>query len=117
MKELTTVGRANAAVMLKRQTLGRRFRKQVSLQTFVLLGMAFLLVFSFAPLFGIQMAFKDYTISSGIKGIFTSEWVGLRYFHEMTNDYMFPTLVRNTIHQLAEARYFVPRSYSSGDHD
>ncbi|WP_375525066.1 hypothetical protein [Paenibacillus terreus] len=26
------------------------------------------------------MAFKDYSISDGIKGIFTSEWVGLSAF-------------------------------------
>lgn len=88
---------ADGGFVPKRDTLGRRFRKQISLQTFVLLGMAFLLVFSFAPLFGVLMAFKDYRISTGIAGIFTSEWVGLRYFRELTNDYMFPTLVRNTI--------------------
>ncbi|MBD2868572.1 ABC transporter permease [Paenibacillus arenilitoris] len=97
MKEAITVNRINSAAVPTQDTLARRFRKQISLQTFVLLGMAFLLVFSFAPLFGILMAFKDYSISTGIKGIFTSEWVGLRYFHEMTGDYMFPTLVRNTI--------------------
>jgi alpha-L-fucosidase 2 len=47
--------------------------------------MVFLLVFSFVPLFGILMAFKDYSISTGILVIFTSKWVGLRYFHKMTN--------------------------------
>ncbi|WP_217591757.1 hypothetical protein [Cohnella sp. GbtcB17] len=99
MKDSNAVWQATvgAGVVPKRETLGRRFRKQISLQTFVLSGMAFLLVFSFAPLFGILMAFKDYRISSGITGIFTSEWGGLRYFHELTNDYVFPTLVRNTI--------------------
>ncbi|MFD2328049.1 ABC transporter permease [Cohnella sp. GCM10020058] len=99
MKDSNAVRQATvgAGVVPKRETLVRRFRKQISLQTFVLLGIAFLLVFSFAPLFGVLMAFKDYRISTGIAGIFTSEWVGLRYFHELTNDYMFPTLVRNTI--------------------
>ncbi|OME85220.1 protein lplB [Paenibacillus sp. FSL A5-0031] len=78
-------------------TFSRRFRKQITFQIFVWLGLAFLLVFSYIPMFGILMAFKDYSISSGIAGIFTSEWVGLRYFEELVNDYNFPSLVRNTL--------------------
>ncbi|WP_420805728.1 ABC transporter permease [Cohnella thermotolerans] len=75
----------------------RQFRKQLPFQIFVLLGIGFLLVFSYTPLFGILMAFKDYRITMGIQGIFTSSWVGLAYFREMVQDYNFPTLVRNTI--------------------
>ncbi|MFS0725362.1 ABC transporter permease [Paenibacillus sp. 1P07SE] len=78
-------------------SLGRQLRKQLTIQIFVWLGMAFLLVFSFTPMFGVIMAFKDYRISTGIAGIFTSEWVGLKYFHELVNDYRFPMLVRNTL--------------------
>ena len=78
-------------------SLGRQLRKQLTIQIFVWLGMAFLLVFSFTPMFGVIMAFKDYKISTGIAGIFTSEWVGLKYFHELVNDYRFPMLVRNTL--------------------
>jgi len=97
MKGSEIVRSVDSVTGIRKDTLISRFRKQASLQAFVLLGMAFLLVFSFAPLFGVIMAFKDYKISTGIAGIFTSEWVGLRYFHEMINDYMFPTLVRNTL--------------------
>lgn len=77
--------------------MGRRFRKQLSFQVFVWLGIAFLLIFSYTPMFGILMAFKDYKINSGIAGIFTSPWVGLRYFEELVIDYYFPSLVRNTL--------------------
>ncbi|MFD0960252.1 ABC transporter permease [Paenibacillus chungangensis] len=75
----------------------KRFRKQLPFQVFVLLGIVFLLIFSYTPMFGILMAFKDYRITSGIGGIFTSPWVGMRYFEELINDYNFPNLVRNTI--------------------
>ncbi|WP_019636727.1 ABC transporter permease [Paenibacillus fonticola] len=78
-------------------SLGRRFKKQIAFQIFVWFGLAFLLVFSYAPMFGILIAFKNYKISSGISGIFTSEWVGLRYFRELVRDYNFPNLVRNTL--------------------
>ncbi|MEX1029799.1 MAG: ABC transporter permease subunit [Paenibacillaceae bacterium] len=77
--------------------LWKRFKKQKVLHVFVGLGMVFLLIFSYTPMFGIIMAFKDYSISTGIKGIFTSEWVGLKYFDEFINDYQFDRIVRNTL--------------------
>jgi len=78
-------------------SFARRFRKQLAFQVFVWLGIAFLIVFSFTPMFGVLMAFKDYRITSGIAGIFTSPWVGLTHFRDLINDYNFPNLVRNTI--------------------
>ncbi|WP_238649540.1 ABC transporter permease [Paenibacillus piscarius] len=77
--------------------LWKRFKKQKILHLFVGLGMIYLLIFAYTPMFGILMAFKDYSISSGIKGIFTSDWVGLRYFDEFVHDYQFGKLVRNTL--------------------
>lgn len=75
----------------------KRFKKQKTLHLFVGLGMIFLLIFAYTPMFGIIMAFKNYSISTGIKGIFTSEWVGLKHFEEFVNDYQFGTIVRNTL--------------------
>ncbi len=80
-----------------RTTVWKRFKKQKTLHFFVWIGLLFLLVFSYTPMFGILMAFKNYSITSGIKGIFTSEWVGFKYFIEFYNDYMFFTIVRNTL--------------------
>ncbi|MBB3113693.1 putative aldouronate transport system permease protein [Paenibacillus phyllosphaerae] len=81
----------------ERTYVWKRFKKQWPLHVFVGLGMVFLLIFSYTPMFGIIMAFKDYSIVTGIKGIFTSDWVGLRYFEEFVNDYRFVELVRNTL--------------------
>lgn len=75
----------------------KMFRKQLPLQIFVLAGIAYLFVFSIIPMFGIVMAFKDYDIVMGVKGIFTSEWVGLKYFKEFVSDYNFSSLVKNTV--------------------
>ncbi|CAM4178364.1 ABC transporter permease subunit [Paenibacillus alkaliterrae] len=75
----------------------KRFKKQWPLHVFVGLGMVFLLIFAYTPMFGIIMAFKDYTIVTGIQGIFTSNWVGLKYFDEFVNDYRFIEIVRNTL--------------------
>lgn len=83
--------------MKKRETWGKEFRKQLPLQIFVLSGIVYLLIFNFIPMFGIIMGFKDYDIVMGVEGIFTSEWVGLKYFREFVNDYNFANLVKNTV--------------------
>ena len=75
----------------------KRFRMQLGIQIFVMLGIVFLLIFSYLPMFGILMAFKKYSINDGIAGIFTSEWAGLKYFKEFVFDTRFPELMRNTI--------------------
>jgi putative aldouronate transport system permease protein len=75
----------------------KQFQKQIALQLFVWLGVVFLLMFSYTPMFGVLMAFKDYRITTGISGIFTSGWVGLDHFRALVNDYNFPNLVRNTL--------------------
>ncbi|MGO4370004.1 sugar ABC transporter permease, partial [Paenibacillus sp. MCAF20] len=73
--------------------LWKRFKRQSLPQTFVLLGILFLIIFSYIPMFGILMAFKDYRITDGVQGIFTSEWVGLKYLNEFVGDYRFNDLV------------------------
>lgn len=75
----------------------REFGKQKLLQTFALLGMAYLMIFSYIPMFGIIMAFKDYTINKGIGGIFSSKFVGFKYFIEFFSDYKFGLLLQNTL--------------------
>lgn len=86
-----------AAPRIDDRPLWKRFKKQRTLHFFVWLGMVFLLIFSYTPMFGILMAFKDYSITSGIRGIFTSDWVGLKYFNEFVHDYQFGKIVRNTL--------------------
>jgi len=74
-----------------------QFKKQIFLQVFVLLGVAFLFVFAYVPMFGLVMAFKDYKITDGIMGIFTSPFVGLKYFTEFFHEYNLVSLIKNTL--------------------
>jgi len=83
--------------LINQSSVWKRFKKQKILHMFVWMGIMFLLVFSYTPMFGILMAFKDYSIVTGIKGIFTSDWVGFQYFKEFYNDYKFYEIVRNTL--------------------
>ena len=57
----------------------------------VLLG---LIVFSYVPMYGIVIAFKDYLPSKGILG---SESVGFKHFEELLSDPFFPRAIRNTL--------------------
>ena len=71
--------------------------KQRYQQAFVWFGLVFIIIFSYVPMFGIIMAFKDYNIVTGVKGLFTSEWVGFKFFIEFFNSYNFYQLLRNTL--------------------
>lgn len=80
-----------------KRNIWKDFKRQGALQVFAWLGILYLVIFNLIPMFGLIMGFKDYSISTGIKGIFTSEWVGLKFFKEFVNDYQFGRLVRNTV--------------------
>ncbi|MCI3922891.1 ABC transporter permease subunit [Paenibacillus sp. TRM 82003] len=93
----TTAGYERKLRTGRNASVWKRFNKQRSLHVFVWLGILFLLVFAYTPMFGILMAFKEYSIVSGITGIFTSPWAGVKYFDEFYNDYKFTEIVRNTL--------------------
>lgn len=72
-------------------------KEQKYLQIFTLLGIVFLIIFAYIPMVGIIIAFKDYKITSGFSGFFTSKWVGFKYFIEFYNDVYFWPIIRNTL--------------------
>lgn len=53
-----------------------------------------LLVFSYGPLYGVLMAFQDY---SAVRGVFGSKWVGLKHFTRFVTANNFTGLLRNTL--------------------
>lgn len=52
------------------------------------------LVFLYKPMYGLQIAFKDYSI---FKGVANSPWVGLEHFHTLWENDQFWRAVSNTI--------------------
>lgn len=64
------------------------------LYLFLLPAIAYILIFSYYPMYGAQIAFREYRIRTGIAG---SEWVGLKHIIRFITNYQFPTLVRNTL--------------------
>lgn len=84
-------------IKARKQSIWAVLWKQRYPQVFVLLGMVFLLIFSYSPMVGLLMAFKNYKITDGYMGIFTSKWVGFRWFIEFFTDYKFSQLLKNTL--------------------
>lgn len=85
---------------MKRDLLAKgwnRYKRQWQLQLFVYMGLIWLFVFSWAPLFGITIAFKDYNIKTGVAGIFTSEFNHFKHFKDFFGYYNFSALLRNTL--------------------
>lgn len=87
--------------MMKEQTrkgttpsLGIRLKR--SWQLYVLLAPALigLILFSYIPMYGIQLAFRDYNPLDGIWG---SPWVGMEHFARFFNSPQFKSLLINTL--------------------
>jgi putative aldouronate transport system permease protein len=86
-----------SALARQRLPLRRRFIKQLDIQIFALIGIVYFIIFAYLPMAGIVISVKSYKITSGIAGIFSSNYVGLKYFIEFFTDFRFGELVRNTV--------------------
>ncbi|HOJ09950.1 MAG TPA: ABC transporter permease subunit [Clostridiales bacterium] len=71
-----------------------RFRKSIPVYMLILPSTALLLIFHYLPIFGISIAFQDYSV---YKGVFGSTWVGIKYFERFLTDANFWRVMRNTI--------------------
>lgn len=82
------------ALPRKRRTIATALRQIWPLYLFLLPAIAYILIFSYYPMYGAQIAFREYRIRTGIAG---SDWVGLKHIIRFITNYQFPTLVRNTL--------------------
>ena len=69
-------------------------RKYWFLYMLILPGFVCMVVFNYAPMYGIQLAFKNYSPRAGIWG---SEWIGFNNFARMFKDPNFIRAFKNTI--------------------
>ncbi len=78
----------------KKRINWRRIR--INWQLYVLLSPAiiYFLVFKYYPMYGVQIAFKNFKAADGILG---SEWVGFDHFARFFNSPYFWELIRNTL--------------------
>ncbi len=57
-------------------------------------AVVYVALFCYAPMYGLQIAFKDYKVSLGVAG---SPWIGFRNFMDFFQGYHFWKLIRNTL--------------------
>lgn len=76
------------------RSLKKRVQRCWQLYILLLPALAGLILFSYVPMYGIQLAFKDY---NPLLGIFGSPWVGMEHFTRFFNSPQFKSLLVNTL--------------------
>lgn len=75
----------------------RDFVRNRVLYLMVLPVLAFYIIFSYVPMFGVIIAFKDYSPAKGILGSPFTDMYGLRHFADFMTSPFFGRLIRNTV--------------------
>ena len=78
----------------KKQSLLEKMWKYRQLYILLLPALIYVLVFCYGPMYGIQIAFKNY---KGALGIWKSQWVGFKHFIDFFEGYYFWRLLKNTL--------------------
>lgn len=82
----------------RRAPLHRRvayhMRQYWQLWVLVLPAIVFVAVFAYVPMYGVQLAFREYDITKGLTG---GKWVGFSYFERFFNDPLFKEIITNTV--------------------
>ena len=90
MPEIAKKGRSRTT----KKKLLHRILCNWELYIFVLPLVVYFILFRYMPMYGVQIAFKNFKVSKGIWG---SEWVGFRYFTQFFHSFYFETVIRNTL--------------------
>ena len=65
-----------------------------ALYVMVLPALVFFALFNYWPMYGVQIAFRNFSFANGITG---SKWVGMKWFNFFFKANQFPVIVRNTL--------------------
>lgn len=76
------------------QLLRADMRKNWLIYLMLVPVIVYLLIFCYAPMYGVIIAFKDFKPRLGIMG---SDWVGLKYFKEFVGSVFFGRTLKNTL--------------------
>ena len=77
-----------------KKTALQRIQSHWQLYLMTLPAVLAVLIFSYKPMYGIIIAFKDYSFRQGYLG---SPWVGMKNFNRLFSSYWFPIMLRNTL--------------------
>jgi putative aldouronate transport system permease protein len=72
----------------------KKMLNDYQLYLFILPSVLYFLIFHYVPIYGVQLAFKDFVATKGIWG---SPWVGLKHFKLFFSSYYFWEIIGNTV--------------------
>ncbi|MDL2233107.1 ABC transporter permease subunit [Ruminococcaceae bacterium OttesenSCG-928-L11] len=78
----------------RRRDFWKRFHQTKALYLFIIPGILFYAIFKYYPIYGSQIAFRDY---SPYLGFWNSEWVGLANFQRFFSSPDFLKIIQNTL--------------------
>ena len=87
-------------LMSKRNTVSKkgniwhRVYSDRALYLLLLPSFIIMFIFTYLPMYGVVIAFKDFTPAKGIMG---SSWAGLKYFKQYFNSFQFWPTIKNTL--------------------
>lgn len=77
-----------------RKSLGKRIARNWQLYILLLPSLLIVATFNYAPMYGIQIAFRDFNFADGVMG---SEWVGTKWFKYFFSSSQCWPIIRNTL--------------------
>ncbi|NLO39502.1 MAG: sugar ABC transporter permease [Ruminiclostridium sp.] len=85
---------SSSRVLKKKESKFRVYmRNNYSLYLFLILPAAYFIIFRYIPMYGVQIAFRDFNL---FEGIWKSPWIGLDAFREIFSMEEFHRALRNT---------------------
>lgn len=79
---------------LGKKNLWLKIRRSWGLYLLMLPAIVIFICFTYLPMYGVVIAFKDFRPAAGIMG---SKWAGLKYFERYFSSYMFTNTIVNTL--------------------
>jgi putative aldouronate transport system permease protein len=77
-----------------RRSSVKSLRRNWDLYLLIAPVVAYFVIFQYVPMYGLQIAFKDFIATKGIAG---SDWVGLKHFERFFDSYLFWRVITNTL--------------------
>ena len=94
MKQKMSRGKSGKSRIDKKESKWAYIKKNYVLYLFLLPAVLLVFIFNYIPMYGVLIAFQDFSVT---KGIFGSDWVGLDHFRSFLTSPNFIRIFMNTI--------------------
>lgn len=94
MKKGNQNSTAASTMTVPKESLGKQMKKHWEFYLLLLPGIIITIIYKYIPIYGVQIAFRDY---NAVDGFFGSAWVGLKWFERFFNNYNSIRMIKNTV--------------------